>query len=658
MRVLNVAEKNSVAREIAKQLGGSSGGNLPATFPYTLRGIPCEMTVTAVRGHLTELDFSADHRSWNGVDPITLFSAPVVRSVNSQHRQLVTSLRQMAARADWLVLWLDCDREGEAIAYEVMEVCLGSNRRLEVFRAHFSALSRTDLVRACDTLGRPNQALSEAVLARSEIDLRIGAAFTRWLTLRFQNQLGGGRKLVSFGPCQFPTLGFIVAAYLARNNFVPENFWTLALVLKVTASSLTLSWCRGRLFSHTATLAFRNMCLSNTHAVVVEKKSTPKTHYRPLPMNTIDLAKACSSRLHIPSHRSMQLAEQLYMAGYISYPRTETNIFAASTDFRALVREMERNSQWGGVARQVLAGACVARRGTRDDQAHPPIHPLKNCERNAVDPEQWRVYELICLHFLSCLAPDARGSTTSVDVAVGDWERFTVSGSVIDRSVFTWMDVGGRREATDASVEKSEILASVQIGQQLPVLALNVISGQTSAPSLLSESALIDLMDRNGIGTDATMHEHIKTVQERNYCFLDTQKFFQPYPLGVALVVGMGAYADQIHLAKPSLRAAMEADMALIARGGMTRQEFLGKYIRVMREIFLAVTDHPGPLDREVRAVGGGGGGGGDGPPAPVAYQRPRTGGTGPRRGARAPRAPRPAGAPRAARASRRARRN
>ena len=101
-----------------------------------------------------------------------------------------------------LVLWLDCDREGENIAFEVLEVCKKVNPRINVLRAHFSAViprfyfhvnanAIREIFRAVQTLTAPNANDSMAVDARMEIDLRVGAAFTRFQTMRFRNKFQG-----------------------------------------------------------------------------------------------------------------------------------------------------------------------------------------------------------------------------------------------------------------------------------------------------------------------------------------------------------------------------------------------------------------------------------------------------------------------------------
>ena len=101
-------------------------------------------------------------------------------------KDLEKQLIEEARKADMLILWLDCDREGEAIGFEVREICLGAKRNLECVRAKFSAVTRGAVMDALSRLVPPNKHEADAVEARSEYDLRTGAAFTRFQTMRLQ----------------------------------------------------------------------------------------------------------------------------------------------------------------------------------------------------------------------------------------------------------------------------------------------------------------------------------------------------------------------------------------------------------------------------------------------------------------------------------------
>jgi DNA topoisomerase-3 len=162
--------------------------------------VPHKMITTSVRGHLASIDFPPSY-GWNKCDPIALFDAPIEVTYRDDMIPLERMLRQLASRCDVLILWLDCDREGEAIGDEVRDVCLMSNPRLDVFRARFSTVLAPDIQRALKSLGRLNEAFVEAVKARSQLDLRVGAAFTRFQTLRLRRKFDSFSEqgIVSYG---------------------------------------------------------------------------------------------------------------------------------------------------------------------------------------------------------------------------------------------------------------------------------------------------------------------------------------------------------------------------------------------------------------------------------------------------------------------------
>lgn len=233
--ILNVAEKPSVARALAgvfSRMPGSvdrgmrreehqifthenvcftnvfvQGHGTPQHGPIA----PHTMITTSVRGHLATTDFSQDY-GWSKVDPIVLFDAPIEVTYRPDMEPLERMIRSLARSVNAVILWLDCDREGEAISDEVREVCLRGNPRLQIYRAKFSTVLPQEIQNALISLGRIKETLVQAVQARMELDLRVGAAFTRFQTIRLQKRFDGfaNQGVISYGPCQFPTLGFVV----------------------------------------------------------------------------------------------------------------------------------------------------------------------------------------------------------------------------------------------------------------------------------------------------------------------------------------------------------------------------------------------------------------------------------------------------------------
>lgn len=150
IRVLNVAEKPSVASSISKIL--SSVSNTSPTrisnnesqynpifqFEYhnqnNLVGQHYLMLFTSVTGHLLESEFSSEYRSWSLNNCIDLFTAPIIKSVNKEKLPLKQQLQRLAQGVQLIILWLDCDREGENIAFEVLDLVKQVNNRIQVKR--------------------------------------------------------------------------------------------------------------------------------------------------------------------------------------------------------------------------------------------------------------------------------------------------------------------------------------------------------------------------------------------------------------------------------------------------------------------------------------------------------------------------------------------
>ena len=308
-KVLHVAEKPSVAKELANILSrNAAAGGRYAThtgpsvynkifeFQGVLDGGAATMLITSVTGHLMETDFDERFRKWNSCDPVELFEAPIIAKVPDDKADLRRNLEQAARQCQELVLWLDCDREGEAIGFEVIEVCLAVNRRLRVRRARFSALIPRDIEHALANLVAPYERQAHAVQARSEIDLRLGAAFTRMQTLALQNRFEGINGTLSYGPCQFPTMWFVAQRAERIAAFVPEDFWHLELSHTKTDEAgqeqcARFSWSRSRLYDRLSCLVIYEMCVERRVATVASVVAKEARRYRPTPLATVEMQR-------------------------------------------------------------------------------------------------------------------------------------------------------------------------------------------------------------------------------------------------------------------------------------------------------------------------------------------------------------------------------
>jgi Topoisomerase IA len=341
-------------------------------------------------------------------------------------------------------------------------------------------------------------------------------------------------------------------------------------------------WDKKHLFEKQKAEELYEKCMTNPEAKVILVKEQEKFKTRPLPLSTVSLQKIATSKLGLPSHKVMEAADKLYNKGFISYPRTETDLFVNTINLTGLLRTHKDHPEWGPYVNKLLEGGKFKwpRDGGHNDNAHPPIHPVKMVIKEQASnftPEEWKVYELITRHFLACCSQDAVGSETQIKIDI-QGETFTAKGLVVKER--NWLEVYPYEKWSNSTVPK---FAADEIFKPTDI---SLKESKTSPPHLLTENELISLMDKNGIGTDATIHEHIKTIQERAYA-LKTGNHFQPTKLGEALVT---AYENMgIDLWKPTLRASMEASMTQIAKGLMKKETFLEECLTQMEKIFAEV---------------------------------------------------------------------
>lgn len=598
MKVLCVAEKPSIAKAIADALGGgrfstrSSQNKYVKNYDcsYNFPGLgPCDVTVTSVLGHIQQKDFITPfNKNWQSIDPIQLFQIGINTELSKNGKDVANNIQREARDSQKLYIWTDCDREGEHIGWQIVEVAKSGNARLhdgDIKRAQFNNVEKTHLIQAA---GRPvelDMKQVDAVEVRMEIDLRIGASFTRFQTLTLRPAFPAGTLdgVISYGSCQFPTLGFVVDRYKRVKEFVPEPFWYIDLKVQKDSKPVQCNWERDRLFDRMAVIILYERCLEGSHtATVLDVKKKPTTKFKPLPLTTVELQKSGAKYLKLSSKRVMDVAEKLYTKGFISYPRTETDQFDKAIDLKKLIELQKPHEIWGAYAEGLIQGQFrEPRKGKHNDKAHPPIHPIKTAGPQQLDRDEAAVFEFVVRHFLACCSDDAKGVSTTVSL---DWfsENFKVNGLVVKERNFL--------EVYPYIVWNTSEIPDFAAGEVVRVQEAKIKEGKTTPPNYLTESELIALMDANGIGTDATMAEHIEKIIERNYVSKLSKgntKYLIPTTLGMALVESYDKidFSD-MSLTKPFLRKEMEENMKKICEGKTTKVAVINTSIEKYRRAF------------------------------------------------------------------------
>jgi 5S rRNA maturation endonuclease (ribonuclease M5) len=209
-KILCVAEKPAIAKAVAQHLSGgrfnteSIRGNRYVKnyeFDFNFRQWGnCSVVMTSVLGHLTGLEFDQAFRGWRSCAPQHLFEAPTQILIDQDKKSIAENIQQQARFSRFLFIWTDCDREGEHIGSEVQSQAIKGNNRITVKRARFSNTERAHVIQAAHNPIDLDERQANAVAARIELDLRIGAAFTRMQTLQLQGMSEKlAEKIISYG---------------------------------------------------------------------------------------------------------------------------------------------------------------------------------------------------------------------------------------------------------------------------------------------------------------------------------------------------------------------------------------------------------------------------------------------------------------------------
>lgn len=607
MVTLVIAEKPSVARDIARVLGAKSKKD------GYLEG--AGYRVAWCVGHLMELcepkDYDPAWKSW------TTKTLPMVpEAFRTRPRKGVSKplavLRRLAKAADVerVVNACDAGREGELIFRWVWEH-IRPRRRLPVERLWISSLTDRAIRDGFARLraGRDFDRLAAAARSRAEADWLVGLNATRALTL-LGRRGGAGQTLLSVGRVQTPTLALIAEREDAIDAFVSEPFWRVKARFVVDAERRFEA-----VFERKGKDRLAPKELAEALAQVVEgqrgtiaKVKADKTTRRAPPLYDLTaLQKEANRRFGMSAKRTLGAAQALYERHKaLTYPRTDSRFLTADVAGKlpAVLRAMGA-TPWSHIAQAALAGGPKPTRRivnpseVGDHHAILPTGKVPNLERLGADER--RVYELVVRRTLAVFLPPAVFAKVQIDVDVpgkGGPHRFVARGTT--RLVEGWELAEPPPPKRAKSQDPAAALPVVRAGEPADVAEVEILEGKTEPPKRYTEATLLAAMEgagkdldeeelrramkAAGLGTPATRASIIETLLSREYIVRDG-KVLRPTAQGRLLVKSLPV---------PELRSAeltgrWEAALAEMAEGRGDRQAFMREIARFTADTVAAL---------------------------------------------------------------------
>lgn len=564
-KVLIITEKNTSARKISEILSrGKFKTEKKSNYPIcTWKEKGKIFRCFGVRGHILKADFPESYANWQKVDLKALVNAKIEKKPIL--RSFVSLIQSEAKEADELIIATDFDREGELIGVDALNLALKVNPELKFFRARFSALTPQEIENAFANLEAPYFNLAQAGGARQDIDLVWGATLTRYISLASRRY---GKRFLSVGRVQSPTLSLIVNREKEIRNFVPTPYFQVLVELEHEGKVFRALHKKERFLKKEEAEEVINKIGDSGVVALVRRER--KQIYPPTPFNTTDFLSAAASIGVYPS-RAMQIAENLYTQGYISYPRTDNTVYPPSINLRDVVRELAAYQKVSDYAANLSEKEkLIPTKGKKETTDHPPIYPTGIIPEN-LRPEEEKIYELIVRRFLATLSDPAEYESQKAEI--------DISGEIFFIRGFHLLNPGFLAIYPYKS-HKEEEIPPLSEGDLVKVIKKELLQKETQPPARYTQARLVKLMEELGLGTKATRHQIIQNLYERGYI---TGNPIQPTEVGIAVAETLQSHMERI--ATPQMTAELEKEMDDIAEGKKEKEEV----VQVSREMLLEV---------------------------------------------------------------------
>lgn len=598
-----IAEKPSVAKEIAHIVGADKreegymqGNGYYVTWAFGHLVQPAMPETYGIKGfHAENLPVIPDPfvlvprqvKTENGYKP----DAGVLAQI-----KIIGKLFDSSER---IIVATDAGREGELI-FRYLYAYLGCRKPFD--RLWISSLTDTAIREGLLNLrdGKEYDNLYHAAKARSEADWLVGINGTQALTI------AAGRGTYSVGRVQTPTLGMVCERYWEHKRFESKPFWQVHFGVVDADSGNILKFTSVNRWTDKATATDIYNKVKDTGSVIITKVATKrKVEKAPLLYDLTTLQKEANSQHGFTAEHTLSIAQKLYEAKFITYPRTSSryisdDVFAT---LPKLFKNLENHSEYGEKVK-LLPGSEDYSKNSVNAAKVTDHHALLITENAAIGlfKDEKIVYDMILCRMIEAFSADCIRDITSVSAQVDHEVEFGISGSIIRQTGWRALSLKEKNnrqdkdaDATDNEV-KEQVIPNWQEGQHITLSGCTITEGKTKPKPLHTESTLLAAMETagkeieddtmrqamkdSGIGTPATRAAIIETLLKREY-MVRQQKKLVPTEKGLAL----HSVVKNMAIANVEMTGKWEAELAKIERGEASADGFTHSIEGYTREI-------------------------------------------------------------------------
>lgn len=483
-------------------------------------------TVKASVGHVRDLP-----KSQLGVDVDNDFELKYI-TIRGKG-EILKELKSAAKKADNVLLASDPDREGEAIAWHLMQALnIDEDTKCRIV---FNEITKETIKEAVKNPRSIDNNRVEAQQARRVLDRLVGYKLSPLLWRKIKKGLSAGRV-------QSVTLRIIIDREEEINKFIPEEYWSLTALLNTSEKKILeakLAKKSGKKINITNSNEIDKIIkeIEGKPFVVKDVKKRKRKRNPAPPFTTSSLQQDAYRKINFTAKKTMSIAQQLYEGieigkesiGLITYIRTDSTRIAETAQKEAQDFIIDK---YGKHFLPQIVNQSKSKGKSQD--AHECIRPTSilrepNAIKEFLTRDQFRLYKLIWERFLASQMAPAILEQTTVSIMVEDYE-FVATGSVTVFKGFMEVYVEGK----DEEDKKEEILAEVQVGQDLKLKKLDPKQHFTQPPPRFTEATLVKMLEERGIGRPSTYAPIIDTLLSRGYLVRE-EKQFHPTELGIVV---------------------------------------------------------------------------------------------------------------------------
>jgi len=416
------------------------------------------------------------------------------------------NLEELTKGADEFIVATDYDDEGEVIGFNILRFMCGVKDISKVPRMKFSTMTKEELLESYEKPIKISKNLVESGLARHYLDWYWGINLTRALTLSIK-KAGKRFRILSTGRVQGPVLHMLAKHEKKIKKFKPKPFWQIELEVKIGNKILKAGYEKDKIWDKKEA----ENILKKTNvkkAIVKDIKTKILKQKPPKPYNTTSLLADIYRYFGYSPQQGLNIAESLYQAGLISYPRTSSEKLPKDINYEKILKNLAKQKDYKKDAEFLLSKEeLTPNEGKKTDPAHPAIYPTGLYKK--MGNKQKKVYDLIVRRFLAVFGDDAKRESLKITLDVNGYKFFLHGKKTVEPG---WIKLYGKYAKRDEI-----LLPDIKVGDELNVKKLIKLDKETQPPPRFSQGSVLKEMEARGLGTKATRAQILQILFNRGY---------------------------------------------------------------------------------------------------------------------------------------------